>query len=109
MPSHITEISALAGIFFLLAYLGFMSTITPAQYNIFGPFDFAFLGGSIVGVSGACAIVTGIPCAGALVVFGVVSFLNFIVFNHAILKELLIVPLVVLITYLMARLAKGGG
>jgi hypothetical protein len=107
--AFVTEIGALAGIAFLLAFLAFMSTIMPAEYNIFGAFDFAFLGGSIIGVAGTCAIITGIPCAGALVVFGVLSLLNFIVFNQSILKPLIIIPLVIVITYLVARLSKGGG
>ena len=107
--AYVTETAALAGIAFLLAFLAFMSTVTPTQYNIFGSFDFAFLGGSVIGVAGACAIVTGIPCAAALAVFGVLSFLNFVVFNQSILKGLIIIPLVLIITYLMARLAKSGG
>jgi hypothetical protein len=92
-----------------LAFLGFMSTITPAEYIVVSPFNFLTLGAGFIGVAGACAVATGIPCAVALVVFGVINILGMFVTGISWLKTILFVPFTMAILYLAVRIARGGG
>lgn len=92
-----------------LAFTIFLTTqIAPRypQYQVISSFDFAYLGGGLIGVAGACAIATGLACAGALVIFNVLSF--FLVSN-TLIGTLIFTPLTVVVAYVVSRLAKGGG
>jgi hypothetical protein len=94
---------------FFLSFLGFISALAPIQFQVLSPFDFAFLGGSFIGVAGTCAIVTGIPCAVALVVFGAVSVLSQFITPVTWIKTLIFIPISMIMLYLAVRLARGGG
>jgi len=98
----------------LLAFLAFLTFIsnlpdTPSEYKIISPFDFVWFAGGIIGVASSCSIWTGIPCAAALAVFGLVSFFNYLVVNYEVVKLLIFMPVVVTLIYIVARLGRGGG
>jgi hypothetical protein len=103
-----------AGIFFsimvFMAFLTWIGTMTPPEYQIISPFSFATLGASLIGVAGACAIATGLPCAGALAVFGVFDMLaQYFTTTFDWVKLLIFTPISMLLLYLAIRLARGGG
>ena len=93
-----------------LAFFGAMIFLgLPVEYQILSTFDFAFMTGSIIGISGACVIATGLPCAIALVVFGLISLFTYIIVSIEIIKLLIILPLIFTFIYIIARLGRGGG
>jgi hypothetical protein len=104
-----TETGLLMSIVFLLAFLGFMGTITPPEYRVIEPFDFAWLTGGLVAVTGACVVATGLPCAVALAVYSLVSVIGYFVVAVSWIKTLIFIPMSVLLIYLVTRLARGGG
>jgi hypothetical protein len=104
-----SEVSMFWSVMVFLAFLGFMSTITPPEYAVVSPFNFVVLGGSFIGVAGSCAIATGLPCAVALVVFGLLNIIGLFVTGFSWLKTVLFIPLSMVILYLAIRIARGGG
>ena len=68
--------------------------------------DFAFMGGSFLLVAGACAISTGLACAGAMAFFGVAGF---VVVQNTILYSLIFLPISITMAYVIARLGAHGG
>jgi len=104
-----SEVGALVSILFFLAILGFFATIAPAEYKILEPFDFFWLAGSFIGIAGTCAIATGLPCAGALAIVGVTTFLKYLVVGVEWFKSIVIIPIMVILIYLAVRIARGGG
>jgi ABC-type uncharacterized transport system permease subunit len=105
------EAQILMTIMFFMAFLGFMSTIMPPPFRILSPFDFLWFGGGMVGVAGACNLVPiiGVPCTIALAIFTVVSILLYVVIFVSWIKALIFIPLVMVMVYLVSRLARGGG
>ena len=103
------SVNYVAKIGFFLAFLGLMMLIVPPEYRFMNIFDFAWLTGGILGVGGACAIATGIPCAAALAVFGIVGFFNYMVINVNWIKILIFTPIALIMIYLITRIARGGG
>jgi hypothetical protein len=98
----------------LLAFISFLTLIsnlpgTPKEYQIVSPFDFVWFTGGVLGVAGSCTIWTGIPCAAALAVFGLVSIFNYLVVAYDIVKLLIFIPVIATLIYIIARLGRGGG
>ena len=96
-------------LFSFLAFLAFISSIAPEEYRFVTLIDLGWLMGSFVAVAGACAVATGLPCAGALGVFSFISLFQYIVVTNDIVKTLLFTPIVMLIMYFAIRIARGGG
>jgi len=96
-------------IMFFLAIAGFISTLMPAELRLISPFNFVLLGGSFVGIAGSCAIATGLVCAGALVVVGILNLFAMFVTNIGWVGAVIFVPLTMVIMYLAVRVARGGG
>jgi hypothetical protein len=103
------EYKALAFIVAFIAFLGFMSTIAPPEFVILKPFDFIWFAGSFIGLTTVCVVATGIPCAGGIVVFGMVSLYQYFIVSVDMIKLLVFTPLLVVLIYIAMRLAKGGG
>jgi hypothetical protein len=106
-----TDTEILLGIIIFLAVLGFISSYLPVTMQILNNFDFIFLSGSIIGVTGACVIITGIPCAVALAVFAFGNLILYFIMPNTFIfiKPIIIVPITLIITYIISRLARGGG
>jgi hypothetical protein len=108
-----TETEILFGIIVTLAIIGFVCAYLPEQFRILSNFDFIFLSGSIVGVSAACSIITGFGCVAALGIFAIANFILYFVIPNAstfaFIKPLIVIPITLIITYIVSRLARGGG
>jgi hypothetical protein len=106
-----TETQIILTLMAFLAFLTFISNLpdTPNEYKIITPFDFAWFTGGVLGVAGACSIWTGLPCAAALAVFGIVSFFNYLVVAYDVVKLLIFMPVIATLIYIVARLGRGGG
>jgi hypothetical protein len=96
-------------ILFFMSILGFFSLFLPPPLRVMSPFDFVWFGGGMLGVAGACAVATGVPCAIALGIFGVVSLITYVVILVSWIKLLIFMPIVVIVIYIASRLARGGG
>lgn len=103
------EVNWIFGLLVFLSFLGVMSLFVPEGMKVMNLFDFAWLGTGIIGVAGACAIATGIPCAAALAIFGVATLLEYIVVSNSIIKVLIFLPIIVTLIYIVSRLGRGGG
>jgi hypothetical protein len=110
------EAKLLLGIVLFVAFISFLTTISPPEYQIMSAFDLAILGGGFLLVGGACAIATGIPCAAALIVFGVIDLVHFTATPIFLLssdigwfKAIILTPISLILLYLAVRLARGGG
>jgi hypothetical protein len=103
------EVKVLMTILFFLSFLGFMAVFLPPEFQIMNAFDFLWFGGGIVGVAGACVVLTGLPCAVALVIFGAVSLFTYVIVLVSWIKLLIFTPVVIIVVYLVSRLARGGG
>jgi hypothetical protein len=109
MSNIATELSFVIFVSSFLAVLTYLMSLLPVTMQFINAFDFFFLGGGIIGVAGTCAIVTGLPCAGALIVFGLISVYQYVIVEDAILKLLIFTPLIIGLLYVVSRLARGGG
>jgi hypothetical protein len=76
------------------------------QFQGIQAFDFAYFGGAILGIAGACSISTGLVCGGALLFFSVTGF--FIVQN-TLIYTMIFIPIALTVAYIISRLARGGG
>lgn len=92
-----------------MAFLTFIMSLPgfPSQYKFVNAFDFIWLTGGIIGVAGACAISTGIPCAGALAVWGFLGVFNYIIVSVEWVKLLVFTPIAVTLIFIIARLGRG--
>lgn len=86
----------------------FTSQIAPRypQFQFLSSFDAIFFAGAFLTVAGACAIATGLACAGALAFF---SFTGFFFVQNTLVFLMVFTPIVVTIAYVISRLARAGG
>jgi len=105
------EVQIVLTLLAFIAFLTFISNLpdTPSEYKIITTFDFVWFTGGILGVAGACVIWTGIPCAAALAVFGLLSIFNYLVVAYDVVKLLVFMPVLATLIYVVARLGRGGG
>jgi hypothetical protein len=101
-----TEVEVLLFVLMVLSFLGLIQYLGAPQ--IISPFDFFWLAGGMVTVTGACVISTGIPCAGALAIFGIASFTKYLLWGD-VYTMAIFVPLFVVLIYIILRLGRGGG
>jgi hypothetical protein len=102
---------------FILAYSIFLVAIMliqslpdfPPDLKIISPFDFVWFSGGIIGVASACVIASGIPCAGALAIWGITTVWQYVIVSIEWVKLLIFTPLVVTLIFIISRLARGGG
>jgi hypothetical protein len=94
---------------FLTVFLALILLGMPEAYSFVNTFDLTLMSGEIIGVAGACVIATGLPCAGALAIFGLLNIVAFIVVADNIIKFVIFTPLTVVFIYLIAKLARGTG
>jgi hypothetical protein len=102
---------------FILAYSIFLVAIMfiqslpdfPPDLKLISPFDFVWFTGGIIGVAGACVIATGLPCAGALAIWGITTVWNYLIVSIEWVKLLIFTPLVVTLIYIISKLGRGGG
>lgn len=76
------------------------------QFQFITGFSALVMVGSFVGVAGACAIATGLPCAAALIA---ATGLTFFLTPNPLVSLLIFTPITVTLAYIISRLAKGGG
>lgn len=100
------EVKALASILAFLSFLGLINLIGGPK--IIDIFDFAWLSGGIIGVAGACVIATGLPCAGALAIFGFGSLLKYLLVPSNPFFLAIFLPIFVLLIYIVAKLGRGA-
>lgn len=105
-----TETSILLKIFFFLAFFGGLIALgMPSQYLPIGVFDFLLFGGEMLALMTACVITTGIPCAVILVASWLVNILAYFTTSITIISIIILTPIQYIVTYILYRLAKGGG
>lgn len=97
---------SMAILFSVLAFIAASLATSYPSINLFSEWDLYLYVGSIVGVAAACAIVSGIPCAIALVVGNLITFLTA---GNTIMYTVLFLPLSVTVAYVTARLGRAGG
>jgi hypothetical protein len=93
----------------IIVFLAWFTTQIQGMYPQFQgitSFDVVYFAGAIVGVAGACAISTGLACAGAL---GFLSITGFFVVQNTLILSLIFIPIAVTVAYVVSRLARGGG
>lgn len=103
-----SSVKVLFAIMLFVSFIGFITAQIQAtfpSFQIMTGFDFAVFTVSLLGVAGTCAIVTGIPCAGAM---GFFIFATFFIFSNPMLS-VLFAPITVVVAYIVARLGRGGG
>lgn len=86
----------------------FTTQIAPRfpQFQVLTGFDAVFMAGAFIAVAGSCAIATGLVCASALAIF---SFTGFFIVQNTLVFLLVFTPILVTFSYVISRLAKGGG
>lgn len=93
-----------------LAFIGWLSyNYLPIELKVMDPFDFGWFAGNILLVGGACGITTGLGCAGALAFFGFGSFYLYVISGIDWFNTLIVIPMVITMIFIMARLGRGGG
>jgi hypothetical protein len=81
----------------------------PEDMKFINTFDWVWFSGGMVGIAGACVVTTGLPCAIALTIFGVVTVFKYVIVSFEWIKLLIFVPLIVTMIYIMSKLGRGGG
>lgn len=103
------DVKFIFGVVAMLAFFAYLNTLLPAEYQFINTFDFAWLGGGIVGIAGTCVIATGLPCAVALGVFGFVSVWAYVIVSNEIIKLLVFTPILITVIYIVSKMARGNG
>lgn len=114
--SEMNFIIAFAFVCVFLIALNFLGL--PAEYQIMSNFDFAWFAGGMIAVAAACTVTTGLACVlgGAiwststlLTYVGIAFFTGSPGTSLEIVKAFIFTPLTIGLTYLEARLVRGGG
>lgn len=87
-----------------LIYLGL-----PQEYQLFTGFDLGLLGTNFIVVATGCGITTGIGCVVAMAFFGITTLLAYVVVSFEIIKIFVIVPLMITLIFIVAKLGSRGG
>jgi hypothetical protein len=103
------EAKLLLSIMVLIGFLAFMMSIVPPELQFINIFDFTWFIGGLLAVTGACVLATGIPCAGAIVIFGATSIYTYVILYNSVVKLIIFLPIMVTLVYITMRLARGGG
>lgn len=90
----------------IIVFLSGMATTVYPSFTLLSNNDLTIISGEAIGIAGACAIATGIPCAGALVIG---SIFGFVTITNTMFYTLIMLPCLVTLAFVMARLARGGG
>lgn len=99
-------ILGMAIIFSFLLFIGASLLHSYPTITFVTGWDIIVFATSIVAVAAACAVITGVLCAAALVVVNLISFLTA---SNTILYALIFLPLSITTAYVTARLGRGGG
>ena len=104
-----TDTKILLSIFFFMAFLGFLVVYAnlPSGFQFVNVFDFTWFIGGAVTIGGTCVIATGLPCAGALAIFSIATFWNYIIVQVSWVELLIFTPIVAIIMIIMIRIARG--
>lgn len=104
-----TDVRFILTLMVFFGYLSFLMTFTdiPQELRFVEPFDFVWWVGGIIGVTGACVVWSGVPCAGAIAVWGIGTVYKYVVVNLDWLKLLVFTPLIVTMIYVVMKLARG--
>lgn len=81
----------------------------PAAYSFISSLDLGIMTTEVVGVSAACVVATGLPCAAALAIFGIANVFTYIVVASDIIKFVIFTPLTIVFIYIIAKLGRGTG
>lgn len=92
----------MVSLMFFMVILVWFGTQTASFPNM--TFSFVAFGTELIGIGVACAVITGIPCVAATAVAIVLNF-----FIVPVEFQLLFAPILAVLAYLLARLARGGG
>ena len=110
-------------IFALMVAFSFVTLLLilgmPEDYSIISGFDFLWFGGGIIAITTGCVVITGVPCAIITASYGIATMLQYVgipIFLStgmdgalSIIKAVVLTPITILITYIMMKLARGGG
>lgn len=96
----------LAIVFSVLVFLGGLMASTYPNAFAIQQWDILVYGGTFIGVAGACAVATGLPCAAALILANIITLIST---SNTLLYTLVFLPLTITLAYVIARLARGGG
>lgn len=110
--SFILAFGAVVAFFIFLQAMGM-----PSDYMIVSGFDLAVLATSFLGIGISCTLLMGAGCViggtifslGTLGVYIVAGAMAPTLTGFALLKGLVMTPLMVVFTYLQGKLARGGG
>lgn len=86
--------------------LGGLALTSGFDTTIFTGFNIPVFVTSLIGVAGACVLVTGIPCAAALLFFNLITFMTS---GNAVIFSLVLTPLLVTLAFIIAKLGRGVG
>lgn len=90
---------------FIVFFSGMITALNP-EFTLLTNVDTGIIATEAIGIAGACVISTGIPCAAAVVIgsiFGLVTVTN------TLFNTLIILPSMIVLAFVMARLARGNG
>jgi hypothetical protein len=92
-----------------MAFLAFLNPYLPVSYRFFEPLDMLWLAGSVIGVSAACVVITGLACPVALGIFGAVNVYKYLIVSNSTIQLLVFTPLVLILIYQVSQMARGSG
>jgi len=89
----------------------------PSSYSLLGTFDLAVLGVSFLGIGISCTLLMGAGCIiggtifslGTMVVYIGAGALAPTLTSFALLKAVILTPIMIGFTYIQGKLARGGG
>jgi len=80
----------------------------PEDLQLLNKFDLTVLAFEITAIAGTCVVVTGLPCAVAFVGITIGNIVGLIVVNNELIKLLIFLPVTVILTYVLSKLARSG-
>lgn len=99
---------------FLFAFIMFLSFFTllyaldiPVGYTFVEPFDIFIVASTIVAITTACVVTTGLLCAPAVVGFGVFDAYYFLAVSNELVKIIIFTPIIILFLFVIFKLARG--
>lgn len=102
------EINILFAFALIMAFFSALILLgMPEEFQLFDSFDLTILIVEIVGVAGTCTLATGIPCAVAFLIASSYNIFDFVIVSNDLIKLLIFMPIFVVLTYILSRLARG--
>lgn len=104
-----SDIDYLFFILIFLSILGAFLLILPKEIEIITGWDIGIISAQFFGVTAACTVITGIPCAIATITSALINIGLALGSSNPVIKSVIFIPITFILVYIAIKAGRGGG